>query len=67
MQVDPIMATTTGLLPASDRRRGNDSSATWTTSSGDMGIFSETDEVEDRSPFVDEYNRLAKKVRFLPA
>lgn len=67
MQVDPIMAATTGLPPASDRRRGNGSSATWTTSSGEMGIFSETDEVEDRSPFVDEYNRLAKKVRFLPA
>ncbi|KAI9149593.1 putative Rho-GTPase-activating protein 6 [Paramyrothecium foliicola] len=37
------------------------SSRTWTTSSGDLGLLSDTDEVEDRAIFVQEYNRLAKK------
>lgn len=39
------------------------SSATWTSSSGDLAMFSDTDEIEDRTRFVLEYNRLAKKVR----
>lgn len=38
------------------------SSTTWTSSSGDFDINSEDEEVEDRSFFVDEYNKLAKKV-----
>ncbi|KAF4970833.1 hypothetical protein FSARC_2199 [Fusarium sarcochroum] len=38
-------------------------SKTWTTSSGEHGILSDTDELEDRASFVQEYNRLAKKVR----
>ncbi|RCI11576.1 hypothetical protein L249_7772 [Ophiocordyceps polyrhachis-furcata BCC 54312] len=37
------------------------SSGTWTTSSGELGLLSDTDEVEDRAIFVHEYNRLAKK------
>ncbi|KAF7560495.1 hypothetical protein G7046_g3638 [Stylonectria norvegica] len=37
------------------------SSKTWTTSSGEMGLLSDTDEVEDRSLALLEYNRLAKK------
>ncbi|KAH6675337.1 GTPase-activator protein for rho-like GTPases-like protein, partial [Plectosphaerella plurivora] len=37
------------------------SSATWTSSSGDLASFSDTDEIEDRTRFVLEYNRLAKK------
>ncbi|KAK8857077.1 RhoGAP domain-containing protein [Apiospora arundinis] len=37
------------------------SSTTWTSSSGDCGINSEDEEVEDRVPFLDEYNKLAKK------
>ncbi|KAK7954948.1 hypothetical protein PG988_015642 [Apiospora saccharicola] len=37
------------------------SSTTWTSSSGDFGVNSEDEEVEDRSFFVDEYNKLAKK------
>ncbi|RDA91810.1 hypothetical protein CP533_2833 [Ophiocordyceps camponoti-saundersi (nom. inval.)] len=37
------------------------SSGTWTTSSGELGLLSDTDEVEDRAVFVHEYNRLAKK------
>lgn len=39
-------------------------SKTWTTSSGDHNILNDTDELEDRAGFVQEYNRLAKKVRF---
>ncbi|KAF4451470.1 putative Rho-GTPase-activating protein 6 [Fusarium austroafricanum] len=34
---------------------------TWTTSSGDHNILSDTDELGDRAGFVQEYNRLAKK------
>ncbi|PFH59847.1 hypothetical protein XA68_11796 [Ophiocordyceps unilateralis] len=37
------------------------SSGTWTTSSGELGLLSDTDEVEDRAIFVHEYNRLARK------
>ncbi|KAM0270022.1 hypothetical protein ACHAQH_009582 [Verticillium albo-atrum] len=43
------------------RSRAIPSSATWTSSSGDLAMFSDTDEVEDRQHFVIEYNRLAKK------
>jgi hypothetical protein len=35
-------------------------SNTWTTSSGD--VLSDQDEVDDRTTFIQEYNRLAKKV-----
>lgn len=41
---------------------GNSSSATWTASSGELGFLSDTDAVEERSQFVQEYNRLATKV-----
>ncbi|KAK8017548.1 rhoGAP domain-containing protein [Apiospora rasikravindrae] len=37
------------------------SSTTWTSSSGDIDINSEDEEAEDRTFFVAEYNRLAKK------
>lgn len=64
--VNPIMAAAVAdYLAGPDANRRNDSSATWTTSSGDMGIFSESDEIEDRVHFIDEYNRLAKKVCLL--
>jgi hypothetical protein len=64
--LDPLMATAVAeYLAGPDTNRRNDSSATWTTSSGDIGIFSVSDEIEDRVHFVDEYNRLAKKVRCL--
>ena len=39
------------------------SSRTWTTSSGGLGMVSDTDELDNRALFVQEYNRLAKKVR----
>jgi len=44
------------------RRRGIQSSNTWTASSGD--ILSDQDEIEDRGFFIQEYNRLARKVNF---
>lgn len=37
-------------------------SGTWTTSSGEIGLLSDADEVEDRAVFVHEYNRMARKV-----
>ncbi|PNY29307.1 Rho-GTPase-activating protein 6 [Tolypocladium capitatum] len=40
------------------------SSGTWTTSSGELGFLSDTDEVEDRAIYIHEYNRLAKKARY---
>lgn len=40
------------------------SSCTWTTSSGELGMMSDTDELEDRTLYVQEYNRLASKVHF---
>ncbi|KAL6401942.1 putative Rho-GTPase-activating protein 6 [Ilyonectria robusta] len=36
-------------------------SRTWTISSGERGLLSDTDEVGNRAAFVQEYNRLAKK------
>ena len=44
----------------SRRRRGIQSSNTWTTSSGE--ILSDKDDIEDRTFFILEYNRLATKV-----
>lgn len=61
--LNPLMAVAVAdYLAGPDPNRRNDSSATWTTSSGDVGISSDSDEIEDRVHFVDEYNRLAKKV-----
>jgi hypothetical protein len=42
------------------------SSCTWTTSSGELGLMSDTDELEDRTVYAQEYNRLAKKVCISP-
>ncbi|KAL2135074.1 hypothetical protein VTI74DRAFT_9890 [Chaetomium olivicolor] len=47
-------------LPARDRR-ANTSSATWTSSSGDLADLSENDDLEHRDEFVQEYNRVARK------
>lgn len=38
------------------------SSRTWTSSSGEFGVLSDTDEVDNREVFIVEYNRLANKV-----
>ncbi|RYP82400.1 hypothetical protein DL770_005581 [Monosporascus sp. CRB-9-2] len=49
-----------GLVDSLDPS-GDNSSVTWTSSSGDFGLLSEADDVEGRDEFVDEYNRTAKK------
>lgn len=51
-----------GPISRPDRGPTLHTSRTWTTSSGDHGIMSDTDEWEDRALFVQEYNRLATKV-----
>jgi hypothetical protein len=53
-------------LNAVGGHRQMQSSRTWTTSSGDVGLMSDADELEDRVLFVQEYNRLAKKVSNCP-
>jgi hypothetical protein len=60
--LNPVMAAAVDYLVGPDTNKRNDSSATWTTSSGEMGLFSDSDDIEDRVHFVDEYNRLAKNV-----
>ena len=52
----------TEVADSRSRRRAFESSATWTSSNGDVGFLSDTDEIEGREQFVMEYNRLAKKV-----
>lgn len=47
------------------RSEANDrSSSTWTTSSGDPDALEDADASGDRVLFVEEYNRLARKVRW---
>lgn len=46
-------------------RRAVRTSNTWTSSSGD--VLSDLDDVDDRTVFVQEYNRLARKVQILRA
>lgn len=53
-----------GSYDEHDRRAQLRSSNTWTSSSGE--VLSDQDDVEDRSPFIQEYNRLAKKVESFP-
>lgn len=45
-----------------ERRRQMHSSNTWTSSSAD--VLSDQDDIEDRTPFIQEYNRLARKVSY---
>ena len=42
-----------------------DGSTTWTSSSGEFGVFSEGDDVDGREGLIDEYNRIAKKVSIM--
>lgn len=44
-------------------RRATTTSATWTSSSGDWADLSEPDDLDIRNEFVQEYNRVASKVR----
>ena len=55
----PYNASVQSVLAQGSRVR---SSGTWTASSGELGLVSDTDEVDDRAVYVHEYNRLAKKV-----
>ena len=45
-------------------RRAGRTSNTWTSSDGD--VLSDQDEVDDRTVFLQEFNRLARKVRLHP-
>lgn len=49
-------------LPVNKTSNGFRSSATWTSTSGDLSGLSDTDEIGDRREFVEEYNRISKKV-----
>ncbi|PSS00776.1 Rho GTPase activation protein [Coniella lustricola] len=49
------------VLPVNKGSSGVRSSATWASTSGDLGGMSDTDEIHDREEFVVEYNRLAQK------
>ncbi len=53
--------------PPGDERKNNHSSSTWTASSGDPELLKETEQFQDRSMFIQEYNRLAGKVRTDPS
>ncbi|KUI71714.1 putative Rho-GTPase-activating protein 6 [Cytospora mali] len=52
------------LLRVNKSSSGAQSSATWTSTSGDL--VSDTDEIDNRGAFVDEYNRLARKYGVRP-
>ncbi|OTB07689.1 hypothetical protein M426DRAFT_266902 [Hypoxylon sp. CI-4A] len=60
----PVLTTSRslGALRVPDSRR----SITWSSSSGDPGLLSDIDELDDREEFVEEYNRLAKKYGIRP-
>lgn len=49
--------------------RANGSSATWTSSSCDMGNVTDLDEADSRPEYIQEYNRIAAKVQntWIPA
>jgi hypothetical protein len=48
------------MNPANRRSRHNSTSNTWSSSNG--GEVSETDEIDDRTAFVQEYNKIATQV-----
>ncbi|KAL8371805.1 hypothetical protein RB595_001550 [Gaeumannomyces hyphopodioides] len=56
----------TAPASSSSSRRRERSSNTWTSSSADMALLSDTDDVDDRTCFVEEYNRLASKYGIRP-
>ncbi|KAI0852351.1 hypothetical protein F5Y00DRAFT_258758 [Daldinia vernicosa] len=56
----PVL-TTSRSLGALNTRYGCKTN-TWTSSSGELGLLSESEEADGREEFVDEYNRLAKRV-----
>lgn len=58
----PLPTAAGHLAVPTHERRANASSATWTSSSGDLVDLSDTDDLEVRDEFVQEYNRVARKV-----
>jgi hypothetical protein len=58
----PLSTADGHLAIPTHERRANATSATWTSSSGDLADFSDTDDLEVRDEFVQEYNRVARKV-----
>jgi hypothetical protein len=54
----------TDASAAGRSRRAVRTSNTWTSSDG--GVLSDQDEVDDRTVFVQEFNRLARKVSITP-
>jgi hypothetical protein len=60
----PLPTAAGHLAVPTHERRANASSATWTSSSGDLVDLSDADDLEIRDEFVQEYNRVARKVRF---
>jgi hypothetical protein len=65
LQPRPSVSSSRGrmLLCVNKSSSGAQSSATWTSTSGDL--VSDTDEIDNREAFVNEYNRLARKVHLL--
>ncbi|KAK3297587.1 uncharacterized protein B0H64DRAFT_372929 [Chaetomium fimeti] len=57
----PLSTADGHLAIPTHERRANATSATWTSSSGDLADFSDTDDLEVRDEFVQEYNRVARK------
>ncbi|KAK7749768.1 hypothetical protein SLS53_000347 [Cytospora paraplurivora] len=66
LQPRPSVSSSYGrlLLGVNKSSSGAQSSATWTSTSGDW--VSDTDEIDNRGAFVDEYNRLARKYGVRP-
>ncbi|OHE96751.1 RhoGAP domain-containing protein [Colletotrichum orchidophilum] len=64
VNLQPLASSNTlpALIVGEGRRsRALPSSATWASSVGDLAMLSDTDEIQDRRRFVQEYNRLAKR------
>jgi hypothetical protein len=53
-----------GIRSDARARRAIVTSNTWTSSDGD--VLSDQDEIDDRTVYIQEYNRLAKKVKLWP-
>jgi hypothetical protein len=58
----PLPTAASHLTVPAHETRANATSGTWTSSSGDLADLSDADDVEVRDEFVQEYNRVAKKV-----
>ncbi|KAI1390900.1 uncharacterized protein F4822DRAFT_442141 [Hypoxylon trugodes] len=59
--INPHVALNSSRLPSTLDRPAGRRSGTWTSSSSDHGLLSETEEIDSREEFVKEYNRLARR------